>query len=302
MRLLINFTIFFTFLANFVFAAVDSKQVSLKPKEIYGNEMDPILVRIGNGGAGPTGILRALALDYLQERNVKYEIAWYQDISPNTLKQLQSGVIDIALVYEKKQIKQALEEGYAVKDNLIFYDHFLIVGPRKNPAHLDIKDSAPIAFAKIYEAGQKKSQNIFLSRDDNSGTNNKEKEIWQMAGRKPWLGQNQWYYKFPTFPKDALLEADQKQLYTITDWATLVTAKEKLKNTVIYIKGSQLLLNPCVALLRKNAGAEGLAFMSYLKSARAQNIIADFGRDKYRVPLFSVANSPEFNDDSMIAP
>lgn len=276
--------------------AQDTRSLSLDPKEIYKLENNAqIKVKLGNGGAGPTGILRFLADDYLQIRNAKYAVAWYQDISPNTLRQLRNGVIDIALVYEKSQGDQALKEGWATNYTPIFNDHFLIVGPKNNIAKLNNKDSAQEAFRKISAIGEQGSAPTFLSRDDNSGTNVKEQTIWNSLALQPWQGEYGWYVKSHVFPKDALLQADNESLYTITDWGTWLSNQDKLRNLKIYVRGGQTLVNPCFALLGVNPSKETLDFLNYLKSERGQYMISIFGKDKYGgFSLFTPANQVDF--------
>lgn len=280
--------IFLVFLTQSALAAPDTRLLSTKPKEIYGNTKN-IQIRIGNGGAGPTGILRALSEDFLKEGDKKYGIAWYQDISPNTLKQLKQNVIDMALVYEKHDGEKALNEGWATSYTVIFNDHFIIVGPKKNPAKLKNKDLAAEAFTKIAE-----TKSNFLSRDDNSGTNVKERGIWKEANLEPWKEGNIWYLKHPTFPKDALLQADKNSLYTITDWGTWLSNYTSMKNSVIYVRGGESLLNPCFALLGKSPSDEVLEFLTYLKSERAQEIIENFGEEDFGSPLYTKAQQMDF--------
>jgi ABC-type tungstate transport system permease subunit len=276
--------------------AQDTRNLSLEPKEIYkAVESAKIVVKIGNGGAGPTGIIRALAEGYLQESDIKYAIAWYQDISPNTLKQLKNGVIDIALVYEREQGNKALKEGWATNYTPIFNDHFLIVGPKNNKAELNRKDSVASAFTKIAELGRASSEPTFLSRDDNSGTNVKEKSIWNLIKNKPWQGVLPWYIKSHVFPQEALLQSEKESLYTITDWGTWLSNKDKLRNLKIYVKGGEMLVNPCFALLGSDPSKEALDFLKYLKSPQAQQIIAEFGKGAHEgFALFTPAAQMDF--------
>jgi len=276
-------------------SVTDTRELSIKPKEIYGAENAPIIVRIGNGGAGPTGVLRVLAEDYISTYKTPATIAWYQDISPNTLRNLKRGTIDIALVYEKKQGDEAIKEGWATNYTPIFNDHFIIIGPKTNPANLLESDKAEQAFAKISQAGIDQAKQMFLSRDDNSGTNVKEQGIWQMSNLEPWAQNTNWYVKSHVFPKDALIQADKESLYTITDWATWVSNSKALKNSKIFIRGGKILLNPFFALLGKEPNRETLKFLDYLKSPRGQKIIADFGRKlDTGLPLFTPAAQEEF--------
>jgi len=295
MKKIIFLTIITALFATNVLSADDTRNLSTKPKEIYGKSND-VKIRIGNGGAGPTGILRILAEDFLAQNNKNYAIAWYQDISPNTLKQLQNSIIDIALVYEKSQGEAALAAGWASNYNVIFNDHFLIIGPKQNPAKLTKGDNIENSLLKISAFGEKKSAPIFLSRDDNSGTNIKEKSLWEIIGQKPWKAEPSWYEKYHVFPKEALIYADTNSLYTITDWGTWLSNNKNLKNSRIYLRGKKELLNPCFALLGKDPQNETLEFLSYLKSERAQKIIEEFGKNKFSHPLFTPAKKEEFSN------
>jgi tungstate transport system substrate-binding protein len=286
--------VFFFGLSQLAYADTDTRIISLVPKEIYGTKTENIKIRIGNGGAGPTGILRALAEDFIEDSGVDYSIAWYQDISPNALKQLKNGTIDIALVYEKSQGDKAQKEGWARNYTPVFNDHFLVVGPKTNPAKLIQNDSAIVAFSKIAAYGKKKMQNVFLSRDDNSGTNIKELEIWRMAKLAPAETEPNWYFKYHAFPKDALLYANTNSLYLLTDFGTWLSNKDLTTNSQIYSQGQEQLLNQCFALLGNQPRSEAIAFLDYLKSERAQKLIAEFGKEKYGMPLFTPAKQIDF--------
>jgi ABC-type tungstate transport system permease subunit len=284
--------IFFIF-SQAAFANLDTRKLSTAPREIYGDQ-DNIGLRIANGGAGETGILKFLAEDFLQKTGKNYGIAWYRDITINALKHLKNGTVDIALVYEKSQGDAAQEEGWATNYAVIFNDHFLIVGPKENPVKIDKFDSVTIAFSKISEFGKVTNQPIFLSRADESGTNSKEKSIWKAIGLEPWNQSSKWYLKDPTFSKEALLYADKEMLYSITNWGTWLPTKNDLENSTIYLRGGKALLNPCFALLGKNPSKDALEFLEYLESPRAQKIIAEFGKEEYGQPLFTEAAQQDF--------
>jgi tungstate transport system substrate-binding protein len=242
--------------------------------------------------------LRALAEDFLESSEKKYAIAWYQDISVNTLQQLKNGRIDIALVYEKNQGDEAQKEGWAKNYTPIFNDHFLIVGPKKNSAKIETSDSEGKAFLKIARMGDEISAKTFLSRDDNSGTNVKEKSIWESIDLEPWSDNSSWYFKHPVFPRDALIYANEDELYTITDWGTWLSNKEDISSLQIFLRGGKTLLNTCFALTGKNPSPEAAEFLKYLKSERAQNLIEDFGKEKFGKALFTKASQEDFKFES----
>lgn len=276
-------------------AEFDTRTLSTTPKEIYGKNQSNVKVRIGNGPAGSTGILRTLSEDYLLATRAPYSIAWYQDITSNTVKQLKKGTIDIALVCEKNQVDPSQKEEWADSYAPIFNDHFLIVGPKSNPAKLDRSDSTKDAFLKIASLGRQKPDMIFLSRDDNSSANLKERLFWSVNNLKPWEDNSPWYYKYRAFPQEALLRAEENSLYLVTNWGTWISNKSNVKNLEIFLQGGKTLLNPCYALLESEPNPEAQAFFSYLRSERAQKIIANFGKDRYGgLALFTPAWQIDF--------
>ncbi|QBC43904.1 substrate-binding domain-containing protein [Iodobacter fluviatilis] len=279
--------------------AKQSNQINETSKEIYGDHTSNLTIKISNGGAGPTGILKALAEDYLSiNKERKIAIAWYQNISSLSLNLLKENKVDIALIYEPVDAKKAITQNLASNYSLIFNDHFLIVGPEKNEADILPTDSASKAFAKIAQYGKKNpDEKKFLTRDDSSGTNIKEKLLWTLIHQAPFDENNQWYFKYQKFPSDALLKADQEGMYTITDWGTWISNKHTIKNTKILVRGGEDLVNPCLALLQKNPTPETLHFLEYLKSSKAQELIAKYGQEKpQKKAFFTPANQLDFEN------
>lgn len=255
--------------------------IKTEPKEIYSiNPRFPIKINIG-GNSNQSGIIRALSQDYLQLTRAKYGLARHQDINVTTLRNLRNETIDIALIYDRALGKQALDQGWATNYAPIFNDHFIIIGPKQNPANLTKTDSSTTAFAKISNFGTTSPNPTFLSRDDNSDANIREQYIWSSLQIKPWSLNSNWYSKFHSFPRNALLKADSASLYTLTDWETWLSNQKDLRNSKIYIRGGTVLLNQCFALLKANPNKETLKFLEYLKSPRAQHLIEIYGKNKH---------------------
>lgn len=264
---------------------------STTPTEIYGSQSAKIALTIGNGGAGPTCLLQALSEDFIKFENLDIRIAWIQGISRLTLENLKKKVIDVSLTYESEPELQALKEGYASERTLVFNDHFLIVGPKNNPSHLVPTDKPEEAFKKIADSA------AFFSRNDGSGTNERELGIWKMLDLTPNVDQPKWYVTKTVFPVDALIKADKENLYTLTDRGTLLAASKDLKNTSVYIQESNELLNRCHAMLQDNPSHYAKLFLNYLKSERGQNLIEHYAgknQTKESCPLFTSAKKDQF--------
>ena len=275
-----------------------SNALQTLPAEIYGADNAPVVLRVGNGGAGPTGILRALAEDFLTARQLPGAVAWYQNISRFTLQALHQQLIDVALVYEPESAQRAIRAGWAARAVPVFNDHFLLVGPQDNPAGLQPGDSARQAMARIAQQGELPPQRpLFLSRDDDSGTNHREQLLWVADGLMPWaeMPQLPWYQRAPVFPAAALQRADRQGLYTLTDRGTWLSQKAQLKNSRVWVQGGAELLNPCQALLSNQASPLARDFVDYLSSARAQQLIASFGVARFNgAALFTPAAQADF--------
>lgn len=264
----------------------------VSPTEIYGPENAPIKLTLGNGGAGPTCLLQALSEDFIASENLDIRIAWVQNITRLTLENLQEKDIDISLTYEELPEISAVKEGWASERTLVFNDHFIIVGPKNNPANVLPTDTPEQAFQKIKKSGS------FLSRDDLSGTNQRERQIWKAIRIEPWAEHKTWYHTSNVFPGEAIIKADQQGHYTLTDRGSLLAVHGKLKNTAVYIQNGTEMMNRCHALLQNNPTELAKAFLAYLKSPRAQALVAGYaGKDKNCVaccPLFTPAKEDLF--------
>ena len=267
--------------------------------EVYGNlsTAADCCIRLSNGGAGPTGVLKDIALRFISAYPT-CSVSLTQAISRISLDLMRQDVVNVALVYEPEQINKLEELGCEVNRKLVFYDHFLLVGPRENEARVHNCDSVAHAFEKIGRAGANGCAQ-FVSRDDLSGTNMKEREIWSMTGLQPWIGEQNWYFKKQVFPKDALILANDIGAYTLTDNGTFLTNLKDTGNLKIFCRGGDLLLNPCFAVSKKSTNACVTQFFDYL-NGKGQEIFQDFGRTLGSgKPLFTPAYQKEFKTEDL---
>ncbi|MGE5454135.1 MAG: substrate-binding domain-containing protein [Methylocystaceae bacterium] len=195
----------------------------------------------------------------------------------------KKGDADVLLVHARADEDKFVQEGWGVNRRDVMHNQFLLVGPAADPAQ--VKSSSDIFRALKAIAGKKAA---FISRGDNSGTHKKELKLWQDAGITP---AGTWYLEAGQGMGDTLMMASEKEAYTLTDEATYLTMKEKLK-LVIVREGDKALLNKygVMAVNPKKYpkihinGA--MAFVSFVTSEEGQKLIYDFGRAKYGKPLF----------------
>jgi tungstate transport system substrate-binding protein len=169
---------------------------------------------------------------------------------------------------------------------LVMHNDFIIVGPPADPAKIKGDTDAVAAMKRIADA-----QAPFVSRGDNSGTNQLELALWQKAGVNP-KGQP-WYIESGTGMGQTLILADQKDAYTISDRATYLAFKDRI-DLPIMVENDPVLLNvyhvmPVNPAKFPNVPINttgGKAFADFMVAPQTQQVIGDFGKDKYGQQLF----------------
>lgn len=282
-----------------------SDQISTIPKEIYGNNIHPIAFRIGNGGAGYTGILRVLCLKFIWSHGRDFRIAWVANHSRHTQAALLADVVQVAFTYEPEMEEVAVGEGWCRKvcGGPAFWDHFVLVGPDRNPAGVEAGCDSSTALDVIA-----KGQALFHTRGDGSATFEKEQLLWKEAGRKCPVSAH-WLETHALPPYAALEKANQDGAYLLTDRATFLTAKKDgvIPNLVVFVEGEEVLLNPCSALINtkvENSPEQRLAvrFAEWLAEDLAQSILRGYGRVwEQGMPLFTGAERKEFGNEETLA-
>ncbi|KAJ3871675.1 hypothetical protein F5051DRAFT_445946 [Lentinula edodes] len=237
-----------------------------------------IRLRIANGGAGQSGLVRALADAFVKwcvegnnstiedggeeqgTRDTKtsaFLVGWYLGDTTQSLAYLSSGWVDITFTYNEAAEKAVVRSGKAVVRELIFLDHFYLVGPPSNPAGLTSTDLVHDAFAKIVDNGARdalappssqtktKTQiktepqpTRFLSRFDKSATNIKESGLFVDIGQVPWAHPpSPWYHIYPRFPRESLRAASVLGEYTLTDRGTWLSSEKGVREGLRVFKG-----------------------------------------------------------------
>jgi tungstate transport system substrate-binding protein len=164
------------------------------------------------------------------------------------------------------------------------HNDFIIVGPASDPASIQGVASATEAFTKIANA-----KAAFISRADQSGTNTKELGIWKAADIIP---EDDWYIESGQGMGATLTIASEKTAYTLSDRASYLANKDNLRLEIL-VEGEKALLNiyhvivvnPANCPTVNNTGAN--AFADYIVSPEAQQLIGNFGTEKFGQSLFT---------------
>ena len=204
--------------------------------------------------------------------------------SGQAMKMGQRGEVDVLLVHSPDMEKKFMAEGAGSSSKLVMHNYFVLVGPITDPAKVRGSKDSSEAFRKIAAAKAR-----FISRHDNSGTHALEKKLWKTTGIKQ-EGQK-WYQQTGLGMGQTLFFADERKGYTLTDRATYLALKSKLR-LVILLDGDPNLMNIYHVIVVNAArwpkvnSAGAKAFADFMVSPTAQKLIGSYGLEKFGSPLF----------------
>ena len=246
---------------------------------------------LATGSPGELGLLKALAAVFTPESNTT--LLWQKAGSGESLKMLQDKEVDMIMVHAPAAEKKAVQDGWATKHTLIGSNEFFIVGPAADPAKIAEAKNAVDAYTRVSQTQAK-----FFSRGDNSGTHKKELSIWEKAGIKPC---GDWYIVTKDFMTATLKRADTEKGYFMTDSSTWAAEKKTVPSLKVLFRGDKMLVNTYHTLSQPagaTPGAEWAAkFIDFVASDRGQQIIRDYGKEKYGEGLYNDAAYAKQYDD-----
>ncbi len=238
-----------------------------------------------------SGLLDAILPDFEARYNAKVDV-----VAVGTGQSLAIGAkgdADVVLVHARSQEDKFVADGDGVNRLDVMYNDFIIVGPRADSAGIKGLATGKEAFTQIAAKSAP-----FASRGDKSGTNTKELSIWASAQITPTVDSG-WYFSIGQGMGETLLFADEKQAYTLSDRGTWLAQKDKLPNLAVLVGGDSIsankdksLLNPYGVIPVNPAKHPGVhfdlatQFAQWITSMETQQMIADYGRDKFGQPLF----------------
>lgn len=243
---------------------------------------NPELILATTTSTADTGLLDALLPRF--EQRTGYKVKPIAVGSGQAMTMGERGEADVLLVHAPDSEVKFVEAGHGVNRKLVMHNDFIIIGPAADPAGIKGMTLAIDALKKVAAA-----KAIFISRGDNSGTDQLEKKLWKTAGIEA-KGQT-WYQESGQGMGATLNIASEKGAYTITDRATFLATQKNLSLTIL-VQGDKVLLN-IYHVVQVNPqksnkiNADGAkAFSDFMVSPETQQVIAKFGVDKYGQPLF----------------
>ncbi len=228
-------------------------------------------------------------LDYLQplfKEDTGIDLQWTAVGTGEALKMGEDGQVDVVLVHAKASEEEFVANGFGVERFPVMYNDFVVVGPIEP---LEKTNEVAAFFGALNE-----QQQPFVSRGDDSGTDKKEKKIWEDLGIDPSTNPN--YMESGQGMGATLTMANEKQAYCLTDRGTWLKQSQDSENDysleIICEGGKELLnqygviaVNPEKYPEVNNEAAN--KFIEWITSEKVQKLIGEYGVEEYGQALFT---------------
>jgi tungstate transport system substrate-binding protein len=221
-----------------------------------------------------SGLLPVVLAPFEQRFHLKVDVIAVG--SGKALKLAENGDADVVLSHAPELEAAFMQAGFGVNRRDLMYNDFIIVGPPNDPAHLRGTKSAVEAFKQLAAA-----QSLFISRGDESGTHQKEKELWKAAGLTP---SGAWYVSAGQGMGPVLLMANERQAYTLTDRGTYLAYKKRDELQIVS-QGDPVLFNPYTIMAVNPARTptvkylEAMQLIAWLTSPEGQHLIGGYKQE-----------------------
>lgn len=218
-----------------------------------------------------SGLLNFLLPEFERTANLKVQVIAVG--SGKALELAKNGDVDVVLVHARAAEDSFVAAGHGINRRDVMHNDFLLAGPETDPARLRGGHDVLAAMRKIIA-----TRTRFISRGDNSGTDQMEQGYWKQIGDKPVPPQ---YVSAGLGMGEVLSMAAELQAYTLTDRATYAAYRAKT-GLEILVEGDARLLNRYGVIAVNPAKYKdiqfqrAMQFINWLTSETGQKRIAQF--------------------------
>lgn len=237
---------------------------------------------LATGSPGELGLLKLLAEEFARRDDA--QMVWVKAGTGQSLKLLREKKVDMVMVHAPGEVDKAIHEGWAAGKTLIGSNEFYVVGPKSDPAGIAGAKNVAEVYRRISAA-----KSPFVSRGDNSGTHQKEMQIWnKYAGIEP---AGPWYIVTRDFMTASLKRANAEGAYFMTDSSTWIMEKGVAPDLTILFRGDKFLVNTYHAITAPPGATPGRdtaeKFVAFVASPAGQKIIGGYGRERFGEGLYN---------------
>jgi tungstate transport system substrate-binding protein len=265
-----------------LFVAVALSLLSSVSPPVRAQPANPELILATTTSTQDSGLLDTLVP--LFEQQSGYRVKTISVGTGQALALGERGEADVLLVHAPPAEKTWMAAGHGIDRRLVMHNDFIVVGQSGDPAGLAGATSGVEVMQKIAANAA-----TFVSRGDNSGTNQFELGIWKAAGLDP-KGQP-WYLETGQGMGQTLTIASEKGAYTIADRGTFLSQQGNL-DLAIQAQGYKNFLNVYHVMVvnpekSTSINVEGArSFADFIIAPDTQTAISQFGMAKFGQPLF----------------
>ena len=219
---------------------------------------EPSIIVATTTSVGNSGLLDAVLPSYPSAVRV------LQVGSGRALALLESSEASAAITHAPEHEATQLKRHPTWFYRKILYNDFLIVGPPGDPAKIAGTPDAAEAMKRIIHAGAR-----FISRGDESGTHERERQLWNAAGID---SKHQQIVTAGAGMGQTLRVASGTNSYTLTDRGTFQMSSPSLRLRDL-VTGDPRLLNT-YAVIVDSANEDGLRFAKWLAEGDGRSVLA----------------------------
>ena len=182
------------------------------------------------------------------------------------LKMLADGTVALVISHAPETEARYLAEHPDWVYRKIAFNHFLLLGPRDDPAHVHDAGDVVEAFRRIAA-----SRAVFVSRGDQSGTHEREQSLWNAAAAMPSAER---LLVSGASMGITLRQASERQAYTLSDDSTFWQLEPRLDLSVLFDQDARLVNTYAVVLAPKESAAA--RFADWLEQGEGRKRMADY--------------------------
>ena len=154
---------------------------------------------------------------------------------------------DLLIVHSRKLEDMFIANGFGHSRRNLMYNDFIITGPKSDPLGISSSIDIKSVFQKLSKGNAQ-----FISRGDNSGTNESELGKWNLINFDPLKYSGKWYLESGQSMGSTLNMAISLNAYTYSDRSTWLRFNNKHNHVILYKNRNELRNNYSIVKISKD--------------------------------------------------